>query len=259
MSGAPHEKATAPVNSADAAEPAANESAGVEELIGRLRDSGVARGRTEAEGIIASARQEAAEIVAAARREGDGIVTQARTEGAKLKTATEDALRLASRDTILSMESSLLERFQRMVRWLVKDTLDDPGFLQRLILEVAGRAAPPDGVLRVLLPEKLVSLEDLLKDPEEAKPGTLMGFVRSAGGKLLREGVTFGSSADVEDGIRVEIVGADVHLELTENAIGTLLLQHMLPRFRALLRGAVVVDPAAPAVRDEPKKGAVAR
>jgi len=29
---------------------------------------------------------------------------------------------------------------------------------------------------------------------------------------------------------------------LTESALSELLLQHMLPRFRALLRGAVVVD-----------------
>jgi V/A-type H+-transporting ATPase subunit E len=232
------------------------ESAGVEELIGRLRDTGIAKGRADAEAIVSEARQQAAEIVAAARREADDVVTQARTEGAKLKAAAEDALRLASRDTILAMESGLVERFQRMVRWLVKDTLDDPAFLQRLILEVAGAAAPRGGRVEVLFPSTLVSLEDLMKGPEEARPGTLMGFVRSAGGGLLREGVTFGSSAEVEGGIRVELVGEDAHVELTEGAIGQLLLQHMLPRFRALLRGAVVVDQAASYPREEPREAA---
>ncbi len=189
--------------------------------------------------------------MAAARTEGENVVLQARNEATKLKAAAEDVLRLASRDTILALESGLLERFQRMVRWLVKDALDDPQFLQKLILEVAGKAAPREGAVEVLLPATLVSLEDLRKRPEEAKPGTLMGFVLSAGGSLLRQGVTFGSSEEVEGGIRLELVGQDVHVELTEGAIGQLLLQHMLPRFRALLRGAVTVPEGQPQVRKE--------
>jgi V/A-type H+-transporting ATPase subunit E len=38
-------------------------------------------------------------------------------------------------------------------------------------------------------------------------------------------------------------VDEDVQIDLTESAISELLLRHMLPRFRALLRGAVVVEP----------------
>jgi len=235
------------------------ESAGVEELIGRLRDTGIAKGRTEAEAMVSAARHQAAEIVAAAHREAEEILVQAKTEGAKVKAATEDALRLASRDTILAMEGGLIERFQTMVQWLVKGSLDDPEFLKRLILQVAGKAVPREGPVEVLLPEALVSLEDLMKNPEKAEPGSLMGFVQSAGGGLLREGVTFGSSAEVEGGVRVKLVGEDAHVELTEGAIGQLLLEHMLPRFRALLRGAVIVDQTNPTAREEPKSKATAR
>jgi hypothetical protein len=41
----------------------------------------------------------------------------------------------------------------------------------------------------------------------------------------------------------VRLVDEDVQIDLTESAISELLLRHMLPRFRALLRGAVGVDP----------------
>jgi V/A-type H+-transporting ATPase subunit E len=135
--------------------------------------------------------------------------------------------------------------------------MEDPGFLQRLILEVAGRAVPRDGQVEVLLPDTLVSLDDLLKKPEEAKPGTLMGFVASAGRDLLREGVTLGASKEVEGGIRIKMVGEDAHVELTDVAIGELLLQHMLPRFRALLRGAVVHDRTLPEAPEEGREAAV--
>ena len=235
-----------PVATSAGAAAAPQESAGVESLIARLRDAGIAQGKAQAEAIVAAARQEAAGIVSAARREAEAVAVKAKEEAAKLQAANRDALALATRDTILSLESDLIDRFQKMLRRLVKGALEDPAFLQRLILEVAGKAAPREGELEVLLPAAAVSLDELEKKPEEAKPGTLMHFVLSAGGGLLREGVAFGASEEVEAGIRVKLVGEDMHVELTEGAISHLLLQHMLPRFRALLRGAVVAEARGP-------------
>jgi V/A-type H+/Na+-transporting ATPase subunit E len=220
------------------------ESAGVENLIGRLRDEGIAQGRSQADALVTAAQTQAADIVAAAQREADAILVKAKEEAGKLKAAGEDAIRLAMRDTILSLEGDLLEEFQNRLRRLVKEVLADPAFLQRLILEVASRAAPaPTGArAELLLPAELVSQEDLRRKPEEAKPGTLMHFVLSLGGGMLRDGMSFGVADDGEAGIRVRLVDDDVQIELTESALSELLLQHMLPRFRALLRGPVVVD-----------------
>ena len=220
------------------------ESAGVENLIGRLRDEGIVQGRSQAEAIVTAAQQQAADIVATAQREAEAILIKAEEEAAKLKAAGEDAIRLAMRDTILSLEGDLIEVFQDRLRHLVKGVLADPAFLQTLILEVASRAAPaPTGAqAELLLPAELVSLEDLRRTPEEARPGTLMHFVLSMGGGMLREGMSFGVSDDGEAGIRVRLMADDVQIDFTESALSGLLLRHMLPRFRALLRGAVVTD-----------------
>lgn len=220
------------------------ESAGVESLIGRLRDQGIAQGRSQAEALITAAQQQAADIIAAAKREAEAIVVKAKEETGKLKVAGEDAIRLAMRDTILAMEGDLRKEFLNRLRQMVKGVLADPAFLQRLILEVAGRVAPAPSAKRVelLLPAEIISLDDLRRKPEEAKPGTLMHFVLSLGGGMLREGMRFGVADDGEAGIRVRLVDEDVQVDLTENAISQLLLRHMLPRFRALLRGAVSAD-----------------
>jgi V/A-type H+/Na+-transporting ATPase subunit E len=219
------------------------ESAGVESLIGRLRDEGITQGRTQAEALVTAAQQQAAEIVATAQREAEAILARANEDAGKLKAAGADAIRLAMRDTILALEGDLLKGFTDRLHHLVKGVLADPVFLQRLILEMAGRVAPT-GAQRaeVLLPAELVSLEDLQSKPEEATPGTLMHFVLSLGGGMLREGMRFGVSEDGEAGIRVRLLDEDVQIDVTESAISQLLLRHMLPRFRALLRGAVVVD-----------------
>src|SRR5262249_50526468 len=194
------------------------ESAGVEHLIGRLRDEGIAQGRSQAEGLITAAQHQAADIVATAQREAEALRVKATEEAAKLKAAGEEAIRLAMRDTILSLESGLIEEFRDRLRPLVQGVLADPAFLQRLILEVAGRAAPaPTGSRAdLLLPAALVSLDDLRRTPEAAKPGTLMHFVLSMGGGMLRDGMSFGVSDDGEAGIRVRLIEDDVQIDFTE-------------------------------------------
>jgi V/A-type H+/Na+-transporting ATPase subunit E len=218
------------------------ESAGVESLIGRLRDEGITQGRTQADALVTAAQQQAADIVATAKREAEAVAVKANEEAGKLKTAGEDAIRLAMRDTMLSLEGDLINRFQNMLSGLVKGVLEDPAFLQRLILEVAGKAAPSVERAELLLPAEMVSLEDLQRKPEEAKPGTLSHFVLSLGGSMLREGLSFGVADGPQTGIRVKLVDENMQIDLTESAVTQLLLRHMLPRFRALLRGAVVVD-----------------
>jgi V/A-type H+/Na+-transporting ATPase subunit E len=220
----------------------AAESAGVEMLIARLRDEGIAQGRSQAQALLTAAKQQAADIVAAAKREAESVAVKANEEAKRLKAVGEDAIRLAMRDTMLSLEADLTNRFQNMLRGLVKGVLQDPAFLQRLILEVGGKAASSAERAELLIPAEVVSLEDLQRKPEEAKPGTLTHFVLSLGGGMLREGLSFGVSDGLEAGIRVKLVDENAQIDLTESAISQLLLRHMLPRFRALLRGAVVVD-----------------
>src|SRR5579862_4175485 len=183
---------------------ASTESAGVEALIGRLRDQGIAQGRSEADALLTAAKQQAAEIVAAAQREADALSVKAAADAAKLKAAGEDAVRLAMRDAILSLEGDLLKEFVARLRRLCTDALADPAFLQRLILEIGGQVAQATAgkPAEILLPAELVSLEELQRKPEEAKPGTLSQFVLSMGNGMLREGMRFGVMEDGEAGVR---------------------------------------------------------
>jgi V/A-type H+-transporting ATPase subunit E len=232
------------------------ESAGVEDLIGRLRDQGIAQGQSQAEALVAAAKKQATDILADAHQEAEAVAAKAKEEAEKLKASGEDAVRLAMRDTILALEGDLLKDFAERLRHLVKGALADPAFLQRVILEVAGRAAAATAgrPAEILLPVEFVSLDDLRRKPEEAKPGTLTYFVLSMGGSALRDGMSFGVTEDGEAGIRVRLVEEDVQIDLTETAMTNLLLQHMLPRFRALLRGAVVVEsgPGGPTKENQP-------
>lgn len=219
-------------------------SHGVDALIAKLRDEGVSAGRGEAEKIVAEAKANAKKIVDKANAEAKKHLEASRKEAASYQSAGEEAIKTAMRDTILDMKSRLMQRFSSDVKRLVSESLKDEELLRNVILEVAGRArerleATGAEQLEVILPEKVVGLDELRSDADELQKGKLTQFVLGLSDDILREGVTFSASDDIESGIQIRMVKDDITLNLTDEAIAELLLLHLQPRFRAILEGIV--------------------
>ncbi len=216
------------------------ESSGVQALIDRLREDGVAAGRREGERIVEDAHARAADIVARAREEADGLLAEAREQAAAERRAAEDALKIAARDTVLALKEDMALRFSAEVKRLVSAEMADRELVRRLVLEVAGRAAPPpEEPVEVLLPTEIVGVEELRARPDEASRGALAHAVLGLSRDLLRAGVTLKPDEAGGHGIRLRLTGQDLEIDLTAEAIAELLLRHLLPRFRALLEGIV--------------------
>lgn len=215
--------------------------AGVQALIDRLKSEGVEAGQSERDEILANAKTKAEEIVSDAQEKADALLAGARAEAAKEKAATEDGLKVAARDLVLSMRNELGERIQQEAGRLVGTALSDQQFLQKLILAMAGNAKDNASVseteaMEIVLPEKVVTFEELRQSPEAVKPGTLTHFVIALAGEALRDGVTF-STAPGFDGIKVKLTERNVSIDLTEEAIAALLKRHLQPRLRAVMEG----------------------
>jgi len=211
------------------------ESSGVQQLIDRLHEEGVAKGQDEADGLIAAARRQAALTLDDARREADEIVAEATSDAGRTRAAAEDAIRLACRDATLSLTDELREDFVRKLRNLVGHTLQDTDFLKQLILEIARRAVPAEsaGPQNVLLlnadspgGESAPSLDD----------DSLNQFVLSLGGEALREGLTFKTADSDVPGVRLQIVDEDVEIDLTTETLTHYLLKHLSPKLRAIIQ-----------------------
>ena len=223
------------------ARPERSES-GVDALVGRLRDEGVAAGRAEAAEILKRARAEAKEMVDKAAAEARGHLEAARKEADAYRAAGEQALQAAMRDTVLGMKAQLMARFTNDVQRLVSEELKDPDLLRRMILQIAGRAGEgigPDEKLEVILPEAAVGLDELRRDPDELEHGPLTGFALGLSADMLRTGVTLSASADQGTGIEVRVADGKLVIDLSDHAVAGLLLQHLQPRFRAILEGIV--------------------
>ncbi len=213
------------------------QASGVQELIARIRDDGVQSGKEEADRLVAEARREAARLTADAQAQVEEMRQKATAEIESFKHAALESLKMAARDSALQLEAEVLSAFQAHVKRLVAPVTHDGSFIRALTLVLAGRAVDEylhDKPLQILV-------SDLLDGTDQAG-GELEARAREAvlgiSGDLLREGVELIPSSDVEGGARVRVVGEDLEIDLTDEAVSQLLLKHLLPRYRAILEGA---------------------
>ncbi|WP_435100488.1 hypothetical protein [Arhodomonas sp. AD133] len=218
-------------------------SSGVEALIERLRDEGVEQGREQARRIVADAESRASWMIEQAERDARAIRERAQEQAQRLESSAHEAIKVAARDTVLEMQSTLTHRFRGHLRWLVEETLSQEAFLQRLILELAARARADtpleqEASVEIVLPRDVVGLEELRRRPEELREGSLSHFVVAMAREVLREGVDF-TVGEHEHGLRVRLTEHDMEIDITEYTVAELLLEHLQPRFRAMLEGIV--------------------
>lgn len=219
-------------------------ASGIEALIARLREEGVAEGRAEAERLVAEANARARQILDHAEREAEGKLAAARREIDAHRRAGEDALKGAARDTVLDLKEQLTRRFATEVGKTVTGAVRDEAMLRQMILDVVGRARAEGGVdragaARVLLPRSAVGLDDLRRKPEELREGSITHFVAAVAADLLRAGVTFDRADDEGEGLRIVLEDRGVTVDLSDAAVAAALMVHLQPRFRALMEGLV--------------------
>ena len=216
-------------------------ASGVQELINRLRDEGVKAGREKSDQVLREAQEQASRIVAQAKAEAEKILSKARSEIETERTAANDSLRVAIRDTELKMEAELKAGFAAHVKRLVSVELSDREFLRQIVLAIAGMAAGDKACegqpVEVLLPQGLFETDERETRLTEKGQDRMRHLVLGISGDMLREGVDLKPSEDISGGIRIRLVGEDLEIDLSDQAISDLLLQNLLPRYQAIVTG----------------------
>ena len=215
-----------------------DKTTGVQQLIDRLSDEGVAEGQRQAEKIVADARKKADDMLDAARQETSELLKQAREEAATFQAAGEEALRLAARDAIREFGARIHGGLRNRLQALVHHELKQPDLIRRMILEITAQASKSikDDQLEVLLPPQILSEDEARKLAESDEPDELLQFVQGSIGQQLREGVSMRLGEQSLSGVAVRVVDQNVEIDLTDETITEILGRHMLPRFQAVLR-----------------------
>ncbi|OED42903.1 hypothetical protein ACH42_11495 [Endozoicomonas sp. (ex Bugula neritina AB1)] len=215
-------------------------SVGVQELIEKLRSQGVNSGRDEADKIVTDAEAKAAELMADADKRARKIVSKAREEADFITKAGKEALQLAERNAVLELKDFLLGQFSEQISSVVNTSMKKEDLLEKMILEVAGHnKLQGEKEIEVVLPQKIIGVDELRDNPELLKKGGLLEFAQKRASDMLQKGVTFSVGMPAQTGIGFRLKDKDIEVSLSEEAVAAVLLKHLQPRFRAMLEGIV--------------------
>jgi V/A-type H+-transporting ATPase subunit E len=208
---------------------------GVQQLVDRLRQDGVDEGSKEAERLVSEARREAAALLERAERDAVALREEANRACSQTQAAAEQALALAVRDALLELRTEIQDRFVTQLGRLVAGRLEDAGFVERLILAAAGRSAPNDEPLEVLV---------AAGSGAGGAPGSaeIDALIRGLTAEMVRDGVAVSASDELESGILIRVAERGLEIQLDEASLTALLARNLLPRFRSLLDSAAVAQ-----------------
>jgi V/A-type H+-transporting ATPase subunit E len=215
-------------------------TSGVQELIDKLKNQGVVEGKVQADQIIKQAQVQASQIIESAKTESDRLFAEAKNKIEIEKASAQASIRLAFRDTELNLRSKFREAFSNYVRRLVSYELKDKEFIKQLVLVIASLKAPlveQASKIEIELPAKLLESEGKeMQFTEEGKKrlGHLLLGITT---EMLREGVVLKPSEELVGGIRVHLLGEDMEIDLSDEALSNMLLKYLLPRYRAIVSG----------------------
>jgi len=219
-------------------------SSGVEALLERLKNEGVVAGQEQAENLVTNAQKRAEWIIETAELEAQELLDQAKKQAEDIRISGQDALKLAARDAFLRLRDNLLGSFSDEVMRVVGKQMSDKAFTEQLILALAGTVREKSALdlskeIVINLPEDVIGVEELRQNPEELKQGSLSHYTAAIAANLLRDGVNFQVTDDIDAGLSIRLVDDAMVIDFTDETVSTLLLEHLQPRFRALLQGIV--------------------
>ncbi len=105
-------------------------SNGIDALIERLKQEGVAKGEALARKIISEAETKAKSMLAEAEAQAKQRVTAAKRETEQLQRGGEEALKVAMRDAVLQLKELISVRFAEQVSALISTLTTDEELLR---------------------------------------------------------------------------------------------------------------------------------
>ncbi len=214
-------------------------SKGIQELIELLCEKGVSEGKETSLKIIEDAEKRAEWIMNQANEEAKLIVSEAREEANFIKKAGGDSLLIAFRDIKLRLKDELSKQFATQLNELIRHELKTPETLKNLLLNAVSKTHIPDEEMEIILPKKVLGLEELRQNPDSLKGGPLIELLSEVTRHLLKSEVHFSPGLKSNEGIIFALREGEIKVDLTDEALTTLLLSHLQPRFRAILEGVV--------------------
>ena len=197
----------------------------LQELIEQIKKDGAEAAEAEANAIVEAAKSDAEKIIADAQAQAEKILANAKTETERMTKSSEDAIRQAGRNLLISFRESIARELKTIVSENVTATYSSDALTGLIISIVESWASKPDAEdIAVIL-----NTQDLNKLEE-----SLLAALKE---KMLR-GVTLKANDNFDGGFRIAVKGGSAYYDYSSEAIVDMLSNYLSPKVAELLKEA---------------------
>jgi len=197
----------------------------LQELIDRIRKDGAEAAEAQAKNIIDSAKAEAEKIISDAKDRADKILLDAKKENERMVKSSEDTIRQAGRNVLISFRESVTRELDAIINKNVAAVYSSEDFSTLIIKAVESWAKNPEATdLSIILNS------DDLKKLEE----TLISQLNAH----MLKGVTLKANDNFDGGFRIAVNEGKAYYDYSAEAVTDMLSNYLSAKVTALLKEA---------------------
>lgn len=197
----------------------------LQELIDQIKKDGVEAAEAKAQSIVDLANAEAQKIISDAKAQAQKISADAKAENERMVKSSEDAIKQAGRNLLISFRESVTRELNVIVGDAVNSVYSSEGLAKIIINVVESWAGKPDAedISVILNSNDLKALED-----------TLLSALKE---KMLK-GVTLKANDNFDGGFRISVNNGGAYYDYSAEAVVDMLSNYLSPKVTALLKEA---------------------
>ncbi len=197
----------------------------LQELIEQIKKDGVEAAEAEAKNIVDAAREEAKIIIAEAHAQADKILEYAKSENERMTKASEDAIRQAGRNLLITFRESVTRELNSILSRNVETVYSSESLSQLIINIVENWANKPDAenVAIILNSADLKRLEEILLSALKDK---------------MLNGITLKTNDNFDGGFRIAVNNGSAYYDYSSEAVVDMLSNYLTPKVTKLLKEA---------------------
>lgn len=197
----------------------------LQELIEQIKKDGVATAEAEAKAIVEAAQADAEKILADAQVQAEKMLEDAKAETERMTKSSEDAIRQAGRNLLISFRESVARELKTIVGENVGAVYASEAFGELILRIVENWANKPDAEdIAVIL-----NTQDLNKLEETAL---------AALKEKLSKGITLKANDHFDGGFRIAVNDGGAYYDYSAEAVAEMLSDYLSPKVAELLKEA---------------------
>ncbi len=197
----------------------------LQELIEQIKTEGVATAEAEAKAIVDAAKADAEKIIADAQAQANKMLSDAKSETDRMTKSSEDAIRQAGRNLLISFRESVSRELKAIIGENVSAVYSSEVLSQLIVNVVASWANNPDAedVAVILNTEDLQKLEKTIQAALKEK---------------LVNGITLKATDTFDGGFRIAVNNGSAYYDYSAEAVVDMLSNYLSPKVTELLKEA---------------------